>query len=522
MFNDETPSEQLSGSLFDRIKDFFLSMWTTILETDPQLWGAFWNPLAIAVSDTMRDKTADIIKDKWTALLAAMGLPKDMTDRLNAIMATDTLSGLTAGIIMAISYGIGEVMSHQDIANMKATQKWMNTYRPVLPDAASLIVAMYRDPTKTAAVREMLNKHGYSDASIDTIFAASKSIPALGELKDLFLRGEIDEPTLNAGYKKYGFTDGEVEHLKKLFYPIPGYPDLIRMAVREAFYPDYVEQYGLLDELPGEFVEWAKKQGLSEEWSKYYWASHWELPSLLRGYEMLHRGVIEENDLDKLFMAQDIMPWWRDKLRAISYNPLTRVDVRRVYKMGIIDREQVKRTYLDLGYNDEKAEWLTKFTEMQNTEQDRDLSKAEILSAYSKMIISQSECQAWLGDLGYNPEEVNILISMKDYQVIKENKERELARIHKYYMAGAYTANQAITELGKLDLVGAEQDSLLRLWDSERLAKLRMPTKKELDSLYSTKIITQAQYREELKKMGYVDKYIEWFEEQMFEGKGGE
>jgi len=283
------------------------------------------------------------------------------------------------------------------------------------------------------------------------------------------------------------------------------------MAVREAFYPDYIEEYGLMQELPGEFVEFAGKQGLSEEWAKRFWASHWELPSIMQGFEMLHRNVIAAGDLDKLFMAVDIMPWWRDKLQAISYNPLTRVDVRRVFKMGIITRDEVKRTYLDLGYNEEKAEWLTKFTEMQNTEADRDLTKAEILSSYSKMIIGQAECNNMLLDLGYSQDEVDILISMKEYTTLKEIKEREEKRIRKFYLAGAYTMNQAITALGKLDLVGAEQDSIIKLWDSEKLAKLKSPTKKELDTFFSNGIITETIYIEEMKNKGYTDKYIGWY-----------
>ena len=205
------------------------------------------------------------------------------------------------------------------------------------------------------------------------------------------------------------------------------------------------------------------------------------------------------------------MPWWRDKLQAISYNPLTRVDVRRVFKMGIIDRDQVKRTYLDLGYNEEKAEWLTKFTEMQNTEADRDLTKAEILSSYSKMIIGKQECNDMLTDLGYSQDEVDILISMKEYNTLKEIKDREEKRIRKFYLAGAYTMNQAITALGKLDLVGAEQDSIIKLWDSEKLAKLKSPTKKELDTFFSNGIITETIYIEEMKNKGYTDKYIGWY-----------
>jgi len=511
MANNDTPSEQLTGGLFERIKDFFLTMWTTVLETDPQLWGSFWNPLGTALNESLMTGIQTKIADKTDTVLERLGLPPELAAKTKALMESDIFSGVFAGLLMSLSFAIAEVMQHQDVAGEIAKQKWNDQYRPIIPDMASLIIALYRDPAKHDIVRDLLHKSGFTDDRIDILFAASKSILAPDEYKNLFLRGEIDEPTLDAGFKKYGFSDTEIAHLKTLFYPIPGYPDLVRMAVREAFYPDYIEQYGLLQELPGEFLEYAGKQGLSEEWAKRFWAAHWELPSILQGFEMLHRDVITSDELNSLFMATDVMPWWRDKLQAISYNPLTRVDVRRVFRMGIIDRDQVFRTYLDLGYNEEKAEWLTKFTEMQNTEADRDLTKAEVLSSYSKAIIGRAECNTMLLDLGYSQEEVDILISMKEYTTIKEIKDREEKRIKKFYLAGAYTANQTIDELGKLDLVGAEQESLLKLWDSEKLAKLKSPTKKELDTLFSRKIITQDIYVKEMKNKGYTEKYIGWY-----------
>jgi len=100
---------------------------------------------------------------------------------------------------------------------------------------------------------------------------------------------------------------------------------------------------------------------------------------------------------------------------------------------------------------------------------------------------------------------------MKDYQEYKDNKSRELKRIQKFFLAGAYTANQAINELGRLDMSGAEQDTTMALWDSEKLAKLASPSKKDLDSLFKANIISDAQYREEMGHLGFVNKYIEWF-----------
>ena len=518
---EETPSEGLTGALFDRVKVFFTNMWAAVWEIDPVIFVPFWGNVGTALTESVEDKIAEKMGAALGKQAERLNMPQSIKDVLATLTQDKDFDSVLLGYIVMGAYYINYISGHAATAAELSSHVWRDQYRPTLPNIEQLIITLFRDPTKSAQVRDSLHKHGYSDENIDVMFAASKSVLAPDEIKNLFLRGEIDESSMIAGYKSYGFSDSEIERIRKLFYPIPGYQDLIRMAVREAFYPDYVEEYGLLEELPGDFITWAGKQGLSEEWCKHYWASHWELPSILRGYEMLHRGVIEDTDLDKLFMAVDIMPWWRDKLKAISYHPLTRVDVRRVYRMGIIDREQVFRTYLDLGYNEEKAEWLTAFTEMQNTEQDRDLSKAEILSAYVKSIINRSICTQMLIELGYSEDETEILITTKEYQEYKENKARELKTIQKNYLAGVYTANQAIAALGNLDMTGAEQDSIMKLWDSEKLAKLRAPSKKDLDSLFSAGIITILQYQEELQHLGYSAKYRQWFS-LLIEQKGME
>ena len=504
-------SVRLSMSLFERIKDFFTSMWNTVFSISPDITNPFFGGVGNALLGVTEERMGAYMHEALAKQLEALDIPDEVKTTILTVIKDADFGSMLMGYFFIANYYMSYLGGHASVASERAAREWRKLYRPTFPDAATLILALYRDPAKETEVREILRQQGYADEHIDTMFMATKAILSPNDFKNLFLRGEIDEPTLNAGLKKYGFNDTEITHLKTLFYPIPAYPDLVRMAVREAFYPDYIEEYGLMQELPGEFLEYSKQQGLSEEWAKRFWASHWELPSILQGFEMLHRDVITSDQLNSLFMATDVMPWWRDKLQAISYNPLTRVDVRRVFKMGIIDRDQVLRTYLDLGYDDEKAEWLTRFTEMQNTEADRDLTKAEILSSYSKAIIGRAECVAMLLDLGYSEDEVNVLVSMKEYTTVKEIKDREEKRIRKFYLAGAYTANQVITELGKLDLVGAEQESLLKLWDSEKLAKLKSPTKKELDSLFSNQIISQAIYVDEMQSLGYTEKYIGWY-----------
>jgi len=90
-------------------------------------------------------------------------------------MESDIFSGTFAGLLMSVSFAIAEVMQHQDVAGEIAKQKWNDQYRPLIPDMASLIIALYRDPAKHDIVRDMLHKSGFTDERIDILFAASKN-----------------------------------------------------------------------------------------------------------------------------------------------------------------------------------------------------------------------------------------------------------------------------------------------------------------------------------------------------------
>ena len=112
-------------------------------------------------------------------------------------------------------------------------------------------------------------------------------------------------------------------------------------------------------------------------------------------FEMLHRRIIDEPKLRQLMAAQDIIPGWRDELIAISYRPYTRVDIRRMHDVGVLDEDEVYEAYQDIGYNDEKARTLTDFTIALNSDDPDDiepldgLTRSSIIAAYKDGIIDR-------------------------------------------------------------------------------------------------------------------------------------
>ncbi|GAJ24007.1 unnamed protein product, partial [marine sediment metagenome] len=153
--------------------------------------------------------------------------------------------------------------------------------------------------------------------------------PSTQDLVAYELRRDPSLNNLHNELTKVGVHPNYHPLYKELAYQIPPVADIITMAVREAFTPAIAARFGQYEDLPAPYVEWVQKKGLSKEWAERYWAAHWSLPSPQQGFEMLHRGVIGEGDLNMLLRALDVMPFWRDKLTQIAYRPLSRVDVRR-------------------------------------------------------------------------------------------------------------------------------------------------------------------------------------------------
>jgi len=63
--------------------------------------------------------------------------------------------------------------------------------------------------------------------------------------------------------------------------------------------------------------------------------------------------------------------------------------------------------------------------------------------------------------------------------------------------------NQAITALGKLDLVGAEQDSIIKLWDSEKAGQVKITDEKRAwHVLFQMELSPKQFIVEEMKNKG--------------------
>ena len=342
----------------------------------------------------------------------------------------------------------------------------------------------------------------------------------VGDLSTLLLRERMSEGAFDTELTKRGYKPDEIAKIKELQKVIPALPDIIRMAVREAFTPEVVSRFQLHAELPGEMVSWAKKQGLSEDWARAFWASHWELPSLSMGFEMLHRGEITGDEMDLLIRTHDVSPFWRDKLTAIAYTPYTRVDVRRMYDAGVLDIKAVYRSYRDIGYDHEKATNMTAFTVALSNAAERDLTKSEVLNGFKIGYFREEEAREQIIALGYDKAEADYYISKVLYDLWQAEIKEQVKYLQQQYVKELIDQNEVYSQLGRLNLPSEQINRYLRTWDIKRQAKTKSPTTAQLTKFRVQEVIGDGEFRSEMSGIGWNDRYIGWWLESIKKGEG--
>jgi len=327
---DLTWKEKIGLGLFSKVADFFSIMWKGVFESFRKaLSGIVEDIFKFFITQFVTTHTARS-REKLKAMYDNIGLPEDRKIEFYEEIDKDTPFDHVQAYFYAVVAGAFKIISTMSASHEKGRQEANALLQPSLPGLGDIFTATFREPKYEAVVDDYMKKMGFNEEVRTMIKLVRWILLNPDQIKQLYLRGKITKLEKNTMLKALGLREEDLDKLEELYYFIPSPTDLVRMAVREAFYPDYIAKYNLLAEYPPEFEMWAKKQGMSPEWSKKFWVSHWVLPSIMQGYEMLHRGVISKTDLDSLFKAVDIAPYWREKLLAISYSPYTRLDIRRM------------------------------------------------------------------------------------------------------------------------------------------------------------------------------------------------
>ena len=556
----EPTRAQFPGNLGGAVSYSMAAVVYKALEVMGGAVGAFVAGMGVQLLDRLEPSLVKYTAPLIDLVLKQADLDPDLRRFFTQLKApTDAgAAALLAG--MASSAGGAVYGSFLDVLLSGVHQSLLRLIRPTIPDVSSLMAMQRRGVIDPGFVTQMMSQLGYRDSFINAYREISQVRAGMGDWIEGYIRGNVSGGALTAEATKQGvpvevtnllianranllqFDDllrlvyrghmsqaqlvdlmrkqgwTELDTLRRVqsVQPLPPLADAITMAVREAWRDDVAAAWGYDEDYPAQVGDHLAKLGFAPEWAKRYWRAHWELPSITYAIEMTHRGIITPAQFKDLLRIADYPAGWRDRMLRAIYSPLTRVDARRMYGLGVLDREGVKQAYRELGYDDTNAERLAEFTVRYESakgeskpEEYKELTLGLIQQAYLKSIISAEEFRARVGELPYPAGEVELLLKITDARKVIEKTpdytveyRRDVkAIVERAYYKGTlseFTAREYLTLAG----LGEEEIGYsLAANDLARIEAVREAELKIVGDAYQARAITRVEAVERLGQM---------------------
>ena len=442
----------------------------------------------------------------------------DAAALVQRLSGNNPVIGVIIMVVMAATVGYSVIEGVTEANAEVIRQEFAQTYHYQLMPVAEVLTSWRRGSLSQDAALLILSKYGFEGVDASRMFSNTSQMPAPGDTLAMRFRGIVDDTDAKQALKFQGFDEPWISRMIALSDVLPPVGDLITMAVREVFDPQTVAKFGQDQDFPETFAAEAQKQGLSQLWARRYWAAHWTLPSAEQGFEMLHRGVIDRDDLNVLLKALDVMPFWRDGLTKIAFNPFTRVDIRRMNALSILDEGGVLRAHLDLGYDEEKARLLTDFTLKLNRHAVADddvelgkLTRGAILGFFEDGLINEQRAAELLVGIGHTLDAAQLYVQSVKHDLERKERKLQTDTILDMADAGLLNAAEAEDSLRKLGLETVEVERAVTKLARAQVKRNKLPSVEQGTKMFETSVIPEVDYRDLLSRLGYAAKWVEAF-----------
>jgi len=426
----------------------------------------------------------------------------------------------------------------------------------------NIILAMWQNGDLTSdEVRVALIAMGRRAADVEKLLFKFDQSPALGEILTLLNRGKIHPDVADYYVRHLGFRSADTrEQLLSLRHTIPGPSDLVRYALREAWDPAVVARFEYDAEYPPELTYWMEKQGAGGDartadqiaagappvkWPQLDWRVHWQNIAPTMAYEMYHRlrphrlarfgadfgglRAFTFSDLETVLKVNDYPVPFRQQLAAINSQTLGRVDIRRMYNLGIMERTEVKELYLDAGYVEPDAEKLTKFAEhtrrITRANRFTRRTKASVIDAYNLGILSRTAASIAMYELQFvdpvelaafraRPQGDREQLATQDqgvrFELTNSDAERALANgktvvrtIHRLFVTGAIHDAGARSRLADVGIAAVRIIEYMIVWHIERFGPRKLLSTKQIQTAVAHRIMSPGVAQVRLGNLGY-------------------
>jgi hypothetical protein len=402
----------------------------------------------------------------------------------------------------------------------------INYHFPTLiPSEADFVQMFLGNAIDEQTLECMVRANGSYYSWYKLLASVNRTKPSIDQVISLNRRGAIADETAQEYLRQNGVTNNfDAGLFYKATEAVPTVSDIVRFMVRDADDNQVAEKYGTDSNLNTKYGDqlkaWARSQGITDDVMKYYWRSHWDIPSNTALFEMYHRlrpkraagdtnpeVVTTEKDIEDALIVNDMLPFWAKRMLAISFRPLTRTDAQRAFFIDAISEAELFDVYMDLGYKSEDARRLVNFTNQLKKKRAQGAGSAEkpvtTLKYFRNYIISRQEAFGRLQAGGLSEAQSNEALNIAETQRRNESTLVCLKGIKAAFKKLAlddFTVRDKILGLG---IPPENVEPIVAQWKCERSSKPKYLTAAQACKLRKEDLISEEEYKRRLGSLGY-------------------
>lgn len=346
------------------------------------------------------------------------------------------------------------------------------------------------------------------------VFQATVTRPGIREAERLYRAGVINDQTRRDLQRYQGvFAGSDGDYFRELYTEYPGFQDVISFMLRDVWDPAVVASAGLDAEFDEKYTADARRYGdiagLTPDLARLYWRAHWRLPATGEVYEMVRRlrpGRVPPNlqftqaDGLKLLGVNDVAPGYRERLMALSYRPLSRLDAKRLYYLGVIDQAEVAEVMADEGNPPAQSQLLARGIRQERIKQYLSGSEAQ---HYLKDGLGRDQYRAFLTSQNLPLEDRDEIVSRLDLRKRAARTEACVKAIRKRYLTGEFGTGDAIATLLAAGVDQGAAEALAAQWGCELVNRGKAVGASVLCKWATAGLISSAEYAARLVRIGY-------------------
>jgi hypothetical protein len=399
-----------------------------------------------------------------------------------------------------------------------------------------------------SGVSRQLQLHGYGgdveQATLLNLPAPYGAVTALG----LHWRGLIDESELRRELAAEGQTTTARQDVWLAgAQPIPTGPELVSLAIREAWDDDVAARWGYDEEIPPDYVYWMSQTGWGTSarppevfgpgaapltWAQAQWRAHWQPLAPTQAYVCFHALTPERvaelrreipglttftwADLNTALKISDYPPEVRRWLAAVSYATIEQRQARGIYALKVRDqawyREQLRRR----GYSRADQDALIDLEVEKQLDADRKPARALAtkavrdsfaltLKGYAEGTYTRAQAAAILEAGGVDVLAIDLILRNVEAATNQRYVQEMITRLKRGYYGGEFSLAEVTQGLGSLGLDAAAVRRYTSQWVIGRTWQRRAASSQTILRWVGTGFMTAQQARVRLLNLGWTD-----------------